>query len=110
MKKMMTKKASTKKQPAKTVAQKNRDEAQRRKNRECNGWKNWDTWTVAAVIDNDQKLYDYVTRNKSKLVTMQKKDQLDAIKRNAGYNGYFSGISYDNVSITEINKKIKEDF
>lgn len=79
--------------------------ARSRNKRRCNGWKNWDTWTAGAVISNDYKAYNYVKKNKSKLLKMKKNDKLRAIHRNSDVG--LSNISYRNVSAKELNYQIR---
>ncbi len=77
-----------------------------RNHTKCNGWKNWDTWTCGAVMGNDRKTYDYVRKNKRKLLSMNKIDKLKAINRNS--NVGLGNISFRNVSAKELNRQIRE--
>ena len=80
--------------------------ARARNKRKCNGWKNWDTWTCGAVIGNDYRTYNYVMKNKNKLLRMKKNDKLRAIDRNSDVG--LGNISFRNVSAKELNAQIKE--
>lgn len=71
-----------------------------------NGWKNWDTWQVHAVIGNDKKAYDYVKKNKKKLLAMKKNEKLAAIERNSTYG--LNGISKTNVDYRALNDSIRD--
>lgn len=72
-----------------------------------NGYRNFDTWAVCATIDNDEKAYSYVSRNKHKLLGMKKKDKLREISRNTR-NGNMKDVSFDNVDYRELNNFISE--
>lgn len=79
--------------------------ARARNKRKCNGWKNWDTWTCGAVIDNDYRAYQYVKANKARLLKMKKREKLSAIHRNS--NVGLGNISFRNVSAKELNEQIR---
>lgn len=87
------------------MAKVNYNSARSRNKRKCNGWKNWDTWTCGAVMDNDFRAYTYVRNNKQKLLRMNKNDKLRAIHRNSDVG--LGNISFRNVSAKELNFKIK---
>ena len=76
-----------------------------RNKRKCNGWKNWDTWTVGAVMDNDERTYRYVSQNRDKLLKMKKEEKLRAINRNS--NVGLRNISFRNVSAKELNYMLR---
>ena len=77
-----------------------------RKNRACNGWKNWDTWAVGVVMSNDRKAYDYVRKNKSRLLRMKKEDKLKAIERNSSIG--LMGASKRNVDYKQLNRQLED--
>ncbi len=77
-----------------------------RKNRECNGWRNWDTWTVGVVINNDRKAYDYVTKNRERLLRMKKEEKLRAIERASSVG--LMGASKQNVDCKELNSQLRD--
>lgn len=79
-----------------------------RRNSSCNGWRNWDTWQTSAIIGNDKKAYDFVKKNKARLLSMKKKDKLAEIDRHSKYGLQRSGISFDNVDFRELNSLIND--
>lgn len=82
------------------------DSAKARNHKKCNGWKNWDTWTCGAVMGNDRRTYDYVVKNKQKLLRMKKEDKLRAINRNSDVG--LGNISFRNVSAKELDEQIRD--
>ncbi len=79
-----------------------------RRDKSCNGWRNWDTWHTGVIIGNDRKAYDFVRKNKARLLSMKKKDKLAEIDRHSEYGLHRSGISYDNVDFRELNSFIND--
>ena len=80
-----------------------------RRNRECSGYRNWETAGTCIVLLNDKKVNDYAKQNADKLLSMKKNDKLKLLERNSSYG--FGGVSYRNVDYRELNttlKKIKE--
>ena len=72
-----------------------------------NGWANRDTWVLALWISNDKRNYDFVGRNKAKLLKLDKINLILALKRNLKIGDRFN---WAKVNITEIKKMIREDF
>lgn len=79
-----------------------------RRNRESGGWRNWDTHQTNAIIGNDRKTYEFVKKNKARLLRMKKEEKLAAIDRASGIGLKRSGISYKNVDYRELNSIIDE--
>ena len=76
-----------------------------RKNRECDGYRNWDTAATCIVLRNDRGCYDYIRRNGDGLLRMKKKDKLEILERKSSYG--FGGVSYRNVDYKELNRELR---
>lgn len=75
-----------------------------RRNRECDGYRNWDTAATCIVVRNDRGCVDYVQKNADKLLSMKKADKLRLLEKQSAYG--FGGVSSRNVDYKELNKTI----
>lgn len=80
--------------------------AEERRDVECNGWRNWDTWSVGVVVYNDRRANEFVRKNKQKLLKMNKEEQIQAIKDHS--NTPLRGVSTRNVDRTELSQLIND--
>lgn len=76
-----------------------------RKNRECSGYRNWDTAATCIVLRNDKGCVDYVRKNGDGLLHMKKNDKLKILERKSSYG--FGGVSYRNVDYRELNRELR---
>lgn len=79
--------------------------AKDRKNRPCDGYRNWDTAATVIVIRNDSKCRKFIERNADALLGMHKKTKLQLLERNSAYG--FGGVSYQNVDYRELNSELE---
>lgn len=79
--------------------------AKDRKNRPCDGYRNWDTAATCIVIRNDRKCRNFIDRNAEALLGMKKNTKLQLLERNSEYG--FGGVSYQNVDYRELNSELE---
>lgn len=77
-----------------------------RKNRPCDGYRNWDTAATCVVLRNDKRCFDYIQNNAGKLLSMKKEDKLRVLERKSSYG--FGGVSYRNVDYKELNATLSQ--
>lgn len=76
-----------------------------RRNRECDGYRNWDTAATCIVLRNDKGCVDCIRKNGDGLLRMKKNDKLKILERKSSYG--FGGVSYRNVDYKELNRELK---
>ena len=76
-----------------------------RKNRPCDGYRNWDTFAVCVSIKNDLQNVKFIRKNGDKLLKMKKNDKLRLLERKSTFG--FDGASYANVDNKELNREIE---
>lgn len=76
-----------------------------RRNRECDGYRNWDTAATCIAVRNDRGVVDYVRKNADALLRMKKNDKLKVLERKSSYG--FGGVSYRNVDYKALNSELK---
>jgi len=70
-----------------------------------NGWANRDTWLLTLWADNERKNYDYILRNKAKLLKMDKTSLLMALRLNMKIG---DKVNWSKVNVSEVKRFIKE--
>lgn len=75
-----------------------------RRNRECDGYRNWDTAATCIVLRNDKRCVDLIRRDGDRLLRMKKHDKLKLLERKSS-NG-FGGVSFRNVDYKELNREL----
>ena len=76
----------------------------------CNGWKNWDTWSIGVCMNNDRRVYNLVRLNYKEMLKLPKKLKLNYILGcyKAFNNNCAPRINKSKVSAKELNSMIRE--
>ena len=82
------------------------NDAESRRNSECNGYRNWDTAATCIAVRNDKRCFDFAQRNADRLLAMKKLDKIKLLERNSSYG--FGGVSARNVDYRELNQTLRE--
>ena len=67
-------------------------------------------WLMNIAMNNDERLYNYVRRNKSTLLKLKKADKMRLIKSNCGTSWAREDLrrcNMSNVNVTTLNRHIR---
>lgn len=79
--------------------------AKNRRDRECDGYRNYDTAVVCIVVHNDRNILDYMRKNGTRVMRMKKDEKLRLLERKS--TDGFGEFSARNVSAKELNRELK---